>query len=119
MMREARLARPWRVASPDQPSVGNRVVRSSKWPAPDECAPRRERPRDGVDGGDLESLGLAERGKDAWQPSREHGLPCARRPGEQCIVAPRRSDLESTLGALLSSDVAQVVYIFRDRQPRR
>jgi hypothetical protein len=116
VMREAHLSWSRRVAAPDEPGVGNRVVRRAKGAAPDECASRGQRPGDGVHCGDLQRLPLGERGQDAREAAREHRLPRSGRTGEQCVVSARCGNLERAFRCLLAGDVTHVIDILRDRQ---
>ena len=108
-MREAHLAGP-RHPTPtaDQRRDRRRMVRRAKRRHPNEAAARLQDAGHRMDARHLERGFVVQERQDPRQPSREHRLPRAGRPGEQQVVAAGRGDLERTARTLLTPHVGQV-----------
>ena len=108
MVGEADLPRARARTAADHRCGGGRMVRRPKRRAIDERVVGGEHARDRMNPGRLERLVEGQRRKDAGQPARQHGLPCAGRPGEQDVVAPGGDDLERPPGALLPPHLREI-----------
>src|SRR5688572_20252494 len=117
MVCEAHLSGTRRVAAADEASVGDRMMRRAKRPTPHECVSGRKHSGNGMDGGYLQRLVLAERGKDPRKPPRKHRFASSGRAAQQGVVSAGRSNLERALRTLLAGYIAEVVDVLRNRQP--
>ena len=93
-------------AAAHQSGDARAVVRSlQRRPAHKRADPLTgERP----DGGDLESLGVAQRRQDARKPAREHGLARARRTAHEHVMAARRRSDERVDGVTLTDHLCEL-----------
>src|SRR5207245_10982626 len=85
-VREAHLTRPGIRAAADQPRIRNRVMRRTKRAPSHERLTEWQHARDRVDLRRFEPLVEAPVRERGRQPSREHGLPAARRANHQAIM---------------------------------
>ena len=97
-------------ASDDGCSGGGVVRRAQRWPG-DESMGGVEGAGHGVDGGDGDGVGALQGRQDRGQTLGEHGLPCARRPHHDEVVAPGRGDLKGSPGFGLPDDIGQVRWL--------
>jgi len=107
IVRQRGLARPGLEAAAGQGGHAGGVMRGAERPGAGQGA-LGDQARHRMDHRGLEQLLGGERRQKSRQPLGQHRLARARRAGEQEIVAARRGDLQRSLGALLTLDVAQV-----------
>ena len=107
IMRKRCLSGPRIDAAAHQRRHGGGMMRRAKRPAARERAIGQQA-RDRLDHGDFQKLARGERRQNRREPLRQHRLAGAGRAAHQKIMGAGGRDLERSLGALLSLDVAQI-----------
>ncbi len=107
-VREADFARPRIRPAPDQPGVGDRVMRRAERPPRHERLAERQRPRDRMDLGGFERLIQTHLGEGRRQAPGKHRLPAPWRPHHQDVVSAGGRDLERALGVRLPLHLGEV-----------
>src|SRR4029077_20587918 len=95
LVSERDLARSNRIASPDESSIANRVMRTAEGSCADESLFRGQKPGHAVDHGNGERVVEVERWQYGRHPAGEHRLSAARGTDEEQIVAAGGGDLQS------------------------
>ena len=108
-MRQADFAGPRRSgAASDKPRIRYRVVRSAKRPARQQSDAARKQPGDAMDLRGLYRFLKSQWRQDSGEALREHRFTGAWRADHQNIVPAGRSHFQSTLGAGLATDIAEI-----------
>ena len=110
---QRRLARLGFQPAAGQGRHGGRMMRGAERPGARQ-GPALDQPRHRPDHRGFKQFLRRQRRQQAGQPRGHHRLARARRAHEQQVVSAGRRDLQRTLGALLTLDLAKV----RRRRPR-
>lgn len=105
-VRERGLAGPWMATSPEHAGKASGRVRAPKRAFTDGTL--EVLGHKGMDLGDDEGFIVAKWCEEAWEPTCEHGRAAPGRADEENIVAAGSGDLESSLGAVMSSHLREV-----------
>jgi hypothetical protein len=86
LVRQRHVARQRHLATPDQPHIGDRVVRGATRPRGDHGGALAGEAGDAVEAGGLEGFGEAHRGQDGGEPARQPRRPHPRWTEEEDMM---------------------------------